>query len=317
MSSTARLLDLLSILQRGGEHTGPVLAERLGVTERTVRRDVDRLRGLGYAVDARRGGQGAYVLGPGGSALPPLLLDQDEAVAIAVCVRTAAGDSVRGVGEAAERALSKLRQSLPAAARTQVEALSAATLRLPSTTANEVDEQILLTVSSACRNPERLAIRYRSAGGVETDRRVEPFRVVSVERRWYLVAHDLDRLAWRTFRLDRIAAVRRTGHGVRFVDPPDPVSYVRRSITVAPYRYRAVVRVEAPAEVVARSVPPSVGVVEPLDESTCRLELGADDLDYLAVELGSLGHDFAIVEPAELRDHLAVVAARLRRAADA
>lgn len=312
---TARLLALLSILQRGGDHTGPDLAVQLDVTERTVRRDVDRLRELGYAVDARRGSQGAYRLGPGGSALPPLLLDEEEAIALAVCVRTAAGDSVRGVGVAAERALAKLRQSLSPRARTQAEALSAATLRLPTTSGNEVDDAVLLDVSAACRTPERLEIGYRAASGIETRRRIDPYRVVNVGRRWYLMAFDVDRHDWRTFRLDRILAVRRTGQGVHLVDPPDPVSYVSASISTAPYRFQARVVVHAPAEVVARSVPPSVGVIEEIDQGRCRLVFGADDLDYLTVELGALGHDFDVEAPDSLRAHLADVAARLGRAA--
>ena len=312
---TARLLQLLSILQRGGEHRGPELAEQLEVTERTVRRDVERLRSLGYAVDARRGSDGAYRLGAGGSALPPLLLDEEEAIALAVCVRTAAGDSVRGVGVAAERALAKLRQSLPPRARTQAEALSAATVRLPSAPGHEVDDAVLLEVSAACRTPERLALVYRAATGIETDRRVDPYRVVNVDRRWYLMAYDVDRQDWRTFRLDRIRDVRRTGHGVRFDDPPDPISYVSASISTAPYRFRARILVHAPADVVASTVPPSVGTVEAVDAQRCRLEFGADDLDYLAVELGTLGHEFEVEAPDELRPHLAAIAARLARAA--
>jgi predicted DNA-binding transcriptional regulator YafY len=312
---TARLLELLSILQRGGQHSGPDLADHLGVTERTVRRDVERLRDLGYAIEARRGSDGAYRLGAGGSALPPLLVDEEEAIALAVCVRTAAGDSVRGVGVAAERALGKLRQSLSPRARTQVEALSAATVRLPSTSTDAVDDAVLLDVSAACRTPERLAIRYRAATGIESDRRVDPYRVVNVDRRWYLMAYDVDRQDWRTFRLDRILSVQRTGHGVRLVDPPDPVSYVSASISTAPYRFQARVVVHAPAEVVARMVPPSVGVIEEIDPGRCRLQFGADDLDYLTVELGTLGHDFEIEAPDELLPHLAAVAARLARAA--
>lgn len=311
---TARLLDLLSILQRGGEHPGPELARQLDVTERTVRRDVERLRELGYAIDARRGSEGAYRLGPGGSALPPLLLDEEEAIALTVCVRAAAGDSVRGVGVAAERALAKIRQSLSPRSRAHAEALSAATVRLPTSTGNEVDDAILLDVSAACRTPERIRIGYRAASGIESDRRVDPYRVVNVGRRWYLMGFDVDRHDWRTFRLDRILRVERTGHGVHLVDPPDPVSYVSASISTAPYRYRARVVVHAAAEVVARAVPPSVGVIEEIDAGRCRLELGADDLDYLAVELGALGHDFDVEEPSELRTHLAEMADRLRRA---
>lgn len=314
---TSRLLDLLSILQTGGQHSGPELADRLGVTVRTVRRDVDRLRALGYAIDAARGSDGAYSLGAGGSAMPPLLLDHDEAFALAVCVRTAAGDSVRGVGVAAERALQKLRQTLPPPARAKVESLASATIRLPSSVSSEVEETILTEVSAACRTPERIRFDYRAANGVHTERRVEPFRVVNVERRWYLAAFDLDRDDWRTFRLDRMITVERTGHGVTFTDPPDPVAYVSASITSAPYRHRVVVRVGAPADVVARLVPSSTGTIEEIDDATCRLSFGGNALDDLVGELGSLGHDFVVEEPDEIRDSLRAMAARLERAAAA
>lgn len=314
---TSRLLDLLSILQTGGQHRGPELAERLGVTVRTVRRDVDRLRGLGYAIDAARGSEGAYSLGAGGSAIPPLLLDHDEAFALAVCVRTAAGDSVRGVGVAAERALQKLRQTLPPSARAKVESLASSTIRLPSSVSSEVEEAILTDVSTACRTPERIRFDYRAANGVRSERRAEPFRVVNVERRWYLAAFDLDRDDWRTFRLDRMTAVERTGHGVTFTDPPDPVEYVSTSITTAPYRHRVIARVEAPADVVARHVPSSVGTLEPIDDRTCRLSFGGNHLDDLVGELGMLGFEFVVEEPDEIRARMRAMAARLERAAAA
>lgn len=314
MATTERLLALLSALQTGRELTGPDLAARLGVTERTIRRDVEHLRGLGYAVEARRGASGGYALGSGGSAVPPLILDREETVALAVCVRAAAGDSVTGVAEAAGRALTKLRQTLPPPARAEADALAATIVRVPSHGAT-VDHDVLVTVSAACRAPERLAVRYRDGAGNETDRRIEPYRVVNVERRWYLVAHDLDRQAWRTFRLDRFLSVRRTGHGVVFHDPPDPAQYVREAITTAPYRYRAVIVVDAPIEAVAGRVPASVAVLEELDAATTRVTAGADDLEYLIVHLGTIGADFTIEQPDELRAAFAEVGARLVRAA--
>lgn len=316
MATTERLLALLSALQRGGELAGPDLAERLGVTERTVRRDVEHLRRLGYAVEARRGADGGYSLGSGGSAVPPLVLDREETLALAVCVRAAAGDSIEGVGEAAGRALAKLRQSLPPAARAEADAVAAGVVRLPSH-GNVVDRQVLLDVLAACRLPERLAVRYRDGAGRQTERRIEPFRVVNVERRWYLVARDVDRRAWRTFRLDRLLEVRRTGHGVVFVDPPEPEQYVRESITTAPYPLRAVIAVHAPIEQVATRVPASVGVLEAIDDHTTRLTAGADTWEYLIVELGTLGADFTVEQPEQLRVALAEVAERLTRAADA
>ena len=314
MATTERLLALLSALQSGRDLTGPDLAALLGVTERTVRRDVDHLRGLGYAVEARRGAAGGYSLGSGGSAVPPLILDRDETVALAVCVRAAAGDSITGVAEAAGRALGKLRQTLPPAARAEADAVAATVVRVPSH-GDTVDRDVLLAVSAACRVPERLAVRYRDGAGNETDRRIEPYRVVNVERRWYLVAHDLDRMAWRTFRLDRFLEVRRTGHGVVFHDPPEPAQYVRESITTAPYRYRAVIDVAAPIAEVAERVPVSVAMLEELDTGATRVTAGADDLEYLIVHLGTVGADFTVVEPPELRDAFAEVGARLLRAA--
>ncbi len=314
MATTERLLALLSALQTGRELTGPDLAARLGVTERTIRRDVDHLRTLGYAVEARRGAAGGYTLGSGGSAVPPLILDREETVALAVCVRAAASDSVTGVAEAAGRALAKLRQTLPPPARAEADALAATIVRVPSH-GETVDHEVLLTVSAACRTPDRLAVRYRDGGGNETDRRIEPYRVVNLERRWYLVAHDLDRQAWRTFRLDRFLSVRRTGHGVVFRDPPEPAQYVREAITTAPYRYRAVVVVDAPIEHIARILGPKTAMLEELDERTTRVTAGADDLEYLIVHLGTLGADLHDVEPPELREAFAEVGARLLRAA--
>ena len=318
VASTARLLELLSILQSGAAVSGPVLAERLGVTERTIRRDVDRLRELGYAIDARRGADGCYSLGFGGSAVPPLILDRDETVALAVCVRAAAGDSIAGVADAAERALAKLQQTLPPRARAEADALAAATLRMPSQrTDDQVDPQVLVAVSSACREQERLAAEYRDGAGAVTERRIEPFRVVSVDRRWYLVAHDLDRRDWRTFRLDRFISVRRTGHGVRLVDPPDAVEYVRRSISTAPYRHEVRVRVDAPIGELSAYIGPRFGMLEELDADTTLLTAGVDDFHYFGVRLGMLPFEFAVESPDELRDYVAEAAARMLRSTGA
>ena len=315
MASTARLLELLSLLQSGAALPGPQLAERLSVTERTIRRDVERLRELGYAIDARRGADGCYSLGFGGSAVPPLILDRDETVALAVCVRTAAGESIAGVADAAERALAKLQQTLPPRARAEADALATATLRLPSQrTDDQVDPNVLVAVSSACREQERVAAEYRDGSGNVTERRIEPFRVVSVDRRWYLVAHDLDRRAWRTFRLDRFISVRRTGHGVRLIDPPDAVEYVRRSISTAPYRHEVKVRVHAPIGELSAYVGPRFGMLEELDADTTMLTAGVDDFHYFGVRLGMLPFEFDVVQPDGLREYIAEAAARMTRA---
>jgi len=308
--STERLLAILSQLQRGEQPTGPQLADDLGVTVRTVRRDIDRLRTLGYAIDAMRGVEGRYSLGSGGSAIPPLILDREETVALAVCVRAAAGDSVVGIADAADRALGKLQSSLPPTARAEAEALAAATVRLPSG-GDAVDHDLLVTVSNACRAGERLHVGYRDAQGRSTDRRIEPYRVVSVGRRWYLVAYDLDRTDWRTFRLDRMGAAVRTGHGVTLPDPPDAASFVHRAITTAPYPYQAQVLIHAPITDLERLIPPGVGMLEAVDDDVTRLTAGADNLDYLVIEVATIGFDFEIESPPELRDRVAEVARRL------
>jgi predicted DNA-binding transcriptional regulator YafY len=310
VETTARLLGVLSALQSGGPWSGPHLATRLGVTVRTVRRDVDRLRQLGYAVESDVGSQGGYRLGAGGAATPPLMLEADEVVALAVCVRAAAGDSVAGVADAAARALAKLEQTLPANARRAVTAVSDSTVRLTAT-GDAVDPDVLVAVSGACRNRRQVRATYRSRGGRPTERRLEPYRVVNAGRRWYLVAYDLGPHEWRTFRIDRIADVIETGHGVRLLDPPDAATFVGEAITTAPYRWRARVVLDASLEHIAALVPPTVGVLEGIDSTTTRLTTGADDLDMLVVHLGCLGVTFRVVEPDELRHRVAEVAARL------
>jgi predicted DNA-binding transcriptional regulator YafY len=310
IDTTARLLALLSALQANPVLSGTALAVRLGVTTRTVRRDVDRLRQLGYVVDADRGVSGGYRLGRGGAAVPPLLLDEDEIVALAVCVRAAAGDSVAGIADAASRSLSKLEQALPGVARSKIQSIVASTLRLAAS-GDEVDGTILLTLTTACRDHQQVRVDYSDVHGRQTERRLEPHRVVSVGRRWYLVALDVGARDWRTFRVDRIGAARTTGHGTSFVDPPDAVEFVQRAITTAPYRHQARVELHAPLAEIARRVPPSVGMLESTDRDTTVLTTGADDLDLLVVHLGLLGVAFEVLEPPELRERVAVVAARL------
>jgi predicted DNA-binding transcriptional regulator YafY len=312
VETTERLLATLSALQGGTTLSGPELASRLGVTARTVRRDVDRLRQLGYAVESELGVAGGYRLGSGGSAVPPLLLDDDEAVALAVCARAAAGGSVAGAGEAATRALGKLEQGMPARLRARIAAIVQATERLPDPGA-EVDHGILVTITTACREGQELAVTYRRANGPAggSERRLEPHRVVSAGRRWYLVARDRRRGEWRTYRLDRVVDARPTGHGVDVSDAPDAAAFVGNAITTAPYRHRARVDLDAPVATLAALIPSTVGVLEALDETTTRLTVGVDDLDLLVVRLGCLGVPFRVLEPADLVDRLAVVAEHL------
>ncbi|MEU6893703.1 YafY family protein [Streptomyces sp. NPDC046557] len=302
LETSARLLRLLSLLQAHREWTGPALAERLGVTPRTVRRDVDRLRELGYPVNASPGTGGGYQLGAGAE-LPPLLLDDDEAVAVAVGLRTAAGNGVEGIGEASVRALAKLEQVLPSRLRRRVSALNEFTVpMLRGPQGPTVDPAVLTVLAAACRDSERLRFDYRDHDGAATRRTVEPHRLVCTERRWYLVAWDLDREDWRTFRADRIEP--RPPHGPRFTPRPPPAAdlavYVSQGVSQRAYAARALVRLKVSAEEAARTVGPSDGTLEPVDARSCLLRTGAVNLDVLVIHLMMLGCEFEVVEPVEL-----------------
>jgi len=308
VSTTERSLAVLAALQARPTWTGPELADRMGVTVRTVRRDVDRLRSLGYPIEAELGAAGGYHLGVGGAAVPPLMLATEEAFALAVCVR-AAGTSVAGVAGDADRALAKLEQLLPASLRAQVDVVGDALIRV-DTRDEPVDARLLRVMSRACRSGERLAVRYRDRSGRETERRLEPFRVVSIGRRWYLVARDVDLGEWRTWRVDRVAEATATGHRFRLDDPPDPVALVQRAISVAPYRYTVRVEIGASVAEVEARIPPSVAVCERVDAHTALLTTGGDDLDVLALHVVLIGLPFRVLEPAAFVERLAAVAAR-------
>src|SRR5690349_24086699 len=261
LETSARLLRLLSLLQIRPDWTSTELAGRLGVTTRTVRNDVERLRELGYPVDARPGVAGGYRLGSGGT-LPPLLLDDEEAVAVAVGLRTAASGSVAGIEETSVRALAKLQQVLPSRLRHRVSAFQSYALPAPSR-GPQVDPDVLTVIASACRDHERLRFDYRAHSGAASRRSVEPYRPVHDRRRWYLVAWDVDRDAWRTFRVDRIKP--RTPSGPRFTPralPPEPeiAAQVARGVAQATWRYRARVIVHAPAAYVQGRLPIPVPV---------------------------------------------------------
>ncbi len=311
--TTQRVLRLLSLLQSRPVWTGPELAERLGVATRSVRRDVERLRDLGYPVNAARGVGGGYQLGAG-RALPPLLLEDEEAVAVAVSLRLAAGGTVAGASEAALRTLAKLDQVMPARLRAEVRAIQNATEILTGA-AVEVDGEALLTLARACRDLVRVRFGYADRDGVTSERRVEPVRLVATGRRWYLMGWDVDREDWRTFRLDRMQSVTATTWRYRPREHPDPVKYVQRSVVSSPYRYRASVLVHAPVEVVREKVTATSAVVSAYDERTTLLETGGDSLYALAFHLVWLGHDFEVLEPAELQVALGELGARLTAAA--
>jgi predicted DNA-binding transcriptional regulator YafY len=315
VETSARLLRLLTLLEIKPDWTGAELAQRLEVTPRTLRRDVAKLRSLGYPVYAEPGVAGGYRLGAG-AALPPLLLDDDEAVAVALSLRTAAGHAISGVGEASLRALAKLEQVLPARLRERTAAISQATVPLAGV-APSVNAETLTTIAGACRNCERLAFSYRRSPDSDlTDRLVEPHRLVQAGYRWYLVARDLARDDWRTYRADRIEAPRLTG--VRFVprDAPDAAAFVARSVSTAPYRYQARVLVHASAQAVADLVPPTVATVEPAGQDGCILTSGSDSLDGLAFHLASMGPDFTVLEPPELADRMRQLAGRMAAASE-
>jgi predicted DNA-binding transcriptional regulator YafY len=313
MDPTERVLRLLGLLQQRPVWTGPELAERLGVTTRSVRRDIDRLRALGYPVNATQGVGGGYQLGSG-RALPPLLLDDEEAIATAVSLRLAAGGTVAGASEAAVRTLAKLDQVLPARLRSEVRAVHDAITTLEGGRV-EVDADALLVLARASRDRVRVELTYRAADGEPSVRRVEPYQLVATGRRWYLLAFDLDRDDWRTFRLDRISDLRATTFRFQARESPDAAAYVQRSVTVSPYQHEARVLVHAPAAVVREQVPPTVGSVQPVDEQTCRVVAGANSLEALAWHFATLGHTFHVESPGELRAVAASLGARLVAAA--
>lgn len=303
----ARLLLLLALLQRRERWTGPELADTLEVTTRTVRRDIDRLRTLGYPVDAEPGAAGGYRLGVGPT-MPPLLLDEDEATAIALALGTAVSGGVDAVAEPAVSALAKLDRVLPAAARTRLNAVRVATEPLRSVDA--VDAAVLVTVARAAADSERLRLVYVDRQGTRTERRVDPYRLVPTGRRWYLVCFDADRRDWRTLRLDRIESVERTGHVVRLVDPPDATALVSEASGVSPYRWQAEVLVRAAPDEVRRRIPATVGHVAPHPDGAV-LTVGSDDLDALVGNLVALGLPCTVVSPPELRDRLLDAARRI------
>ncbi|WP_406075904.1 helix-turn-helix transcriptional regulator [Micromonospora sp. NBC_01638] len=315
VETSVRLLRLLTLLQVRREWSGAELADRLAVTTRTVRTDVERLRVLGYQIESHPGVAGGYRLGAG-SALPPLLLDDDEAVAVAVGLRAAAGGSVTGIEETSLRALAKLEQSLPSRLRHRVDALRTATVSAAGG-GPTVDADTLTTVSTAVHRRERLRFDYAGHDGTATVRDVEPYRLVYTGRRWYLLGWDTDRADWRTFRADRIRP--RVPTGPRFAprEPPggDAVAHVLRGVGSTAWPHPARVRLHASAETMAQRIPSTAGLLEAIDQRACLLHTGGESLGNLAAFLGTLEVDFDVLDPPELCAVIRGVAARFGRAA--
>ncbi|MBP2327515.1 putative DNA-binding transcriptional regulator YafY [Kibdelosporangium banguiense] len=312
MTTSARLLRLLSLLQSRRDWTGPELAGRLEVTTRTIRNDMDRLRGLGYPVEATPGVQGGYRLGVGAS-MPPLLLDDDEAVAVAVGLRTAASGMVDGIEETSVRALAKVEQMLPSRLRRRVNAVQTYTVTVPPS-GPRVDADVLATIAAACRDHERLRFDYRDHSGTASLRVAEPHRLVNSGRRWYLVAWDVDRADWRTFRVDRVSPRTPTGPRFRPREAPEVADYVTRGATMATWRYTGRVRLLAPLASLEGRLP-SVASVESSDEDSCVVLVGSDSPVMLAHHIGLLDVDFEVLGPPELAERVRALAARYARAA--
>ncbi len=314
----SRTLRLLSLLQTHRYWPGADLAERLDVSVRTVRRDIDRLRELGYPVEANRGVDGGYRLAAG-AVLPPLVVDDEEAVAIAVGMQAAAHGAVIGIEqETAVRALTKVVQVMPARLRRRVDALRAVTV--PPTwgdTGPIIDPGVLIAVALACRDTERLEFGYTAHGGDRSERHVEPHRLVPLGRRWYLVAYDLTRHDWRSFRLDRLTAPRTTSARFRPRELPaeDAATFVRAGILNVPAPYVVEVLVAAPAASVRDRVG-RWGTVEEIDDGRCRLRMTANSLDWPAMALGTVGAEFEVISPAELVDRIRDWGQRFSRATE-
>jgi len=303
-SPGTRTLTLLSLLQTHRFWPGTELAARLGVSPRTLRRDVDRLRELGYPVQAQRGADGGYQLAAG-AALPPLMVDDEEAVALAVGLRLAAQGGVEGIEESSVRALAKVLRVMPARLRRRAEAVTAMTVPASwgSDPRDTVDADVLTVIALACRDTERIRFGYAAAGGERSDRLVEPHRVVMLGRRWYLAGYDLGRHAWRSFRLDRVRDPAVTGARFRprELPAPDAAEFVRAGIAAASAGYDIEVEFDAPADTVRERIGRWVRVTE-LGASRCRGQWSADSLDWPVFALGTAGVDFRVITPPALAD---------------
>ncbi len=316
MDTSARLLRLLAMFTTRPSWAAEELAGRLEITTRTLRRDVTRLRDLGYPITSTTGRYGGYELGAGGH-LPPLLLDDDEAIAVSVALRDLSAEADPTLGEAALSAATKLRQVLPVLLRDRVDALGEVVIGVRRTRAPRPggsDERVelpsLMTFAMACRRGDRVHFTYRDGADRVSERRVEPHRLVSLGRRWYLVGFDLDRDDWRTYRVDRVRDLAVPGHRNASRPTPDAGALVAEGVAVRVFDTRARIKVMAPAQEVAHHIGPTVGVIEPGDETSCMVTIGGDP-DWIARFLISLELSFEVIEPREVNDELRALAERM------
>ncbi|MEV6910419.1 YafY family protein [Amycolatopsis sp. NPDC051071] len=307
--TTERVLTLLGLLQQRAVWTGPELGERLGVTPRTIRRDIERLRSLGYPVEASNGVGGGYQLGPGQD-MPPLLFDDEEAIATAVSLLAGAGD-----GDAALRALTKLDRVLPIRLRHEVRALSGSVVSFDGGR-TPLDSEVLMTLARACRDEVEAGFDYPTSEASSGSsglmrRRVEPYRLVASARRWYLLAYDLDRDDWRTFRVDRMTDVSARSWRFRPRPAPDAAAYVQENVASRVYAHQARFLVHAPADTVRAQISASAAVVRPRGVSRCEVLSGAANLDVVLMHVVLLGHSFEVLDPPELGERCRVLGERL------
>ncbi len=312
-STAGRLLSLLSLLQARREWPGPDLAARLEVSPRTVRRDVERLRALGYPISSTSGPAGGYVLSAG-TAMPPLLLDDEEAIAVAIALRTAARAAVAGIEETALSALVKLEQVLPSQLRRRVQAIGAATAVVSQGGGPTVDAAALGLLGAGCRDRELVRFGYRGRDGQASRRLVEPHALLAHGRRWYLLAFDPSRTGWRTFRVDRISSPTRDGRRFepRAIPGGDAGAYLARTLSDAVYRYEARVRYRLPAGELRARLPGGWGELREDGEGGCVYETSDDDLDWLALRIAAPNAEFELLDGSpELRTRLLAMADRI------
>jgi predicted DNA-binding transcriptional regulator YafY len=302
INTPARLLRLLSLLSARTTWTCGELAEGLAVTDRTVRRDVARLRELGYRIESDPGPWGGYRLGVG-ARMPPMVLDDEEALAVSVALREAALSGVLGGDQAAVSALLKLRQILPSEMADRLGELDATYVQTRRSSDHQVPAGRLLELAEVCRRGERVRLSYSDHAGKATDRDVDPYRLVHAGRRWYFVARDVTRGQWRTFRADRVKGARPTGQKVELVDLPDPALLVSHAIASVVYPITAVVRLPHPLDQALRLVPPTIGTHRP-DGAATIVEIGGNDVEQLVTYLLGLGTPLRVLSPGDVREGL-------------